>query len=332
VYHRALKHLNKRKLAVFALALSSLILCGWYWNKGTQARLWTEIQAKRYRALQFRFIPALSSFLERNLSPNPHVTTTYGTPGVDHNGNNLAYSRGSILSFGDYVGDFWLTFTYRGTAIDPSSMEMRARLSPGFLGKLDQGELRHLVKRTRKEGEVSDTFCGQQWFSYFAENGVLNVTLRAAFPNSWIEDIPEYEPGLTEEMYNRISPMAIRYLKEEAFSETEDLRVELVAPDYRSPTLDTSSEQVAAYYFPKEGPPVSISIQTTASGRKGLRIELKGEGAKGKGSAAFLKPEFLKLGGKTVENTPRVDSTEAGRQIWVYVFGDLSDFGKWSNR
>jgi hypothetical protein len=329
----AWKRFYTKRNVLFGALVGGLFLGAWYWSSGAQARYWNDIHSRRYKALRFRHLPALASFLKRNFGAS--VETTYGFTLVSHNGDNLAYSEGSIVSNWDFAGEFRQTFTYQGPSIDPAAQEMRIKLAPGFLAKLDPCELRHLANRTKKEGEVSDTFCGMPWFSYFEKNGDLNVTLRIAFPNRWIEDFTEYDRGFSEEMYERIGPMVLRYLRKEVFTK-EYVKVEFRPPFSGSPGYVRREPlgTIWGFIFPKKGPPIHLTISTsTSSGKRGanLHIGLHGEGhnLRDKHSSSFLKPEFLALSGRdSVDGLQVHGSVENG--VWVDISGDLGDFERWS--
>ena len=146
------------------------------------------------------------------------------------------------------------------------------------------------------------------WFSQFNESGDLDITLRVAYPAKWLEDIPEYDRGFSDEMHSRVARSVRRFLYNEAFAD-EYTPLYMALPIYNSPmgVGDLPTGIAHGYILPVRGKPLALEIGKSSSlnGRDGtISVHIRPPGITKwtrDEAAKLFKPEFLALMNKTLE-------------------------------
>ncbi len=321
--------LGMRKYLVGALLLVALVLAVRYWNAGSEKRQWSALTIRREKAVWNRYLPALDRFLERHteLSSDrgygPHILSGYKDNRINLDGSWIVDRRIGVSCRPE--------FYFEGWEVEPKGAEFALRIEPWVVEKIAGPEVKALVNRTRAEGALHAGLAGTRWFSRFDDKGVLHTIVRVNYPSPWVENIPEYDRGFSDEMHFEVSRRARRFLYRQAFADPYT-PLDMSLPVFNPPShvgkhaLGTAT----GYIVTKSGRILTLEIFTSLSepgSREGTlhvtispydRLGWEVEEAK-----KLFKPEFFQRLGQSFQGGLQLEAASSEDDFQFRMFCPL---------
>jgi len=324
---RARKFLN-----FFAiLALTALSIWGRQYLKGRQGREWVALTEQRRVNLIARTLPSFAAFFSRNGGGwRTELLTEMNYGGYRENYTDVL---GLLVNKDRNVGSAHIKSFFHGWEAEPRSAEFTLTLTPLAIQDLT-GDLKQFADLALKQGSADWRRGDMEWIGSPGEKGSLIVRFLVPFPCRWMEDIPDYNRGYSDEFRFSVVRRAVKLVYQQAvISEYTPLALQL--PSYNPPTYvsDLPVGGVRGYFRDKDRLiPIDIEAscttgwfpETTLTIQIGATNGADSPGTSEQDLASIIKPEFLaKLksepGGDSYDNNLSMRKSSDGRNCTITI-------------